>query len=68
LVVIFVHPNLILSTFKGADHLTFEGGGGWKISKKNFVQPKEKKKIMQHAIEKKKNHAKESAQKKNSYM
>ena len=41
------------------------GGGCWKISKKNFLQPKEKeKKIMQHTIEKKKYHAKESAQKK----
>jgi hypothetical protein len=27
----------------GADHLTFEGGG-WKISRKNFLQPKEKEK------------------------
>jgi hypothetical protein len=47
--------------------LTFECGGGvgWKISKKNFLQPKEnEKKIMQHTIEKKKYHAKESAQKK----
>jgi hypothetical protein len=45
----------------------FEGGGGrgWKISKKNFLHPKEKEKnIMQCTIEKKKYHAKESAQKK----
>jgi hypothetical protein len=51
--------------------LIFEGGGGegWKISKNNFLQSKEKeKKIMQHTIEKKKYHAKESAQKKISYM
>jgi hypothetical protein len=41
------------------------GGGGWKIWKKKFLQSKKKeKKIMQHAIEKKKYHAKESAQKK----
>ena len=44
----------------------FEGGGrGWKISKKNFLHPKEKEKnIMQYTIEKKKYHAKQSAQKK----
>jgi hypothetical protein len=44
--------------------LIFEGGG-WKISKKKFPQSKEKEKqIMQQTIEKKKYHAKESAQKK----
>jgi thermostable 8-oxoguanine DNA glycosylase len=49
---------------KGTDHLTLEGGG-LEDFQKNFLQPKEKeKKIMQHTIEKKKYHAKESAQKK----
>jgi hypothetical protein len=48
--------------------LTFEGGGG-RFRKKISCNPRrKKKKIMQHTIEKKKYHAKESAQKKISYM
>ena len=53
----------------GADHLIFEGGGGvGRFRKKISCNPRrKKKKIMQHTIEKKK-YAKESVQKKNSYM
>ena len=52
--------------FLGADHLTFErGGGGGGRFRKNFLQPKEKEK-KNHAANnrEKKYHAKESAQKK----
>ena len=42
----------------GANHLTFEGGGGWKIWKKNSLQPpKEGKKIMHGKLRGKKYHA-----------
>jgi hypothetical protein len=46
--------------------LIFEGGGGLEDFEKKFpaIQVERRKKIMQHTIEKKKYHAKESAQKK----
>ena len=53
----------VKTRIRGGPFDFFFGGGGWKISKKNFLQSKEKEnKIMQHTIEKK-YHAKESAQK-----
>jgi hypothetical protein len=39
----------------GADHLIFEGGGeGWKISKNNFLQSKEKEKKISCSIQSRK--------------
>jgi D-alanine-D-alanine ligase-like ATP-grasp enzyme len=49
---------------KGADHLTLGGGGGGKISKKIFLQPKEKERKNHAAYNREKKYlAKESAQK-----
>jgi hypothetical protein len=48
--------------------LIFEGGLEDFEKKFPAIQGERKKIIMQHTIEKKKYHAKESAQKKNSYM
>ena len=63
------HANVLpvpKESILGADHLIFEGGGGgWKISKNNFLQSKEKEEKNHAAYNReKKYHAKESAQKK----
>ena len=63
----FIFCHIRRKCFLRGGPFDFWGGRGWKISKKNFLQSKEKKKkIMQHWTynREKKYHAKESAQKK----